>query len=268
MGRVGRSRHHRATAGHKKAKNGLYHARDLDLVFKDVKDKHPPIGQGIDKEDLPGGGQFCCISCSKFFIDQTALDKHMVSKAHKKRSALWSCVVFSCSCDSVKELREEPPSQQVCSIHVGLIEECMSCPILAGNRVCGGPCPSGTIRTQGNPAGRGGNKMKLASSEVSASFYFRWYPRGAAQVTHARQRDTISQRSQLSLWSYLRGCGPPSPRARVHITGGGCEGMGYAVGEWVGWEKTTAEDATKAPSPKPKRNQPRNSPKPQAHDKT
>lgn len=37
MGRNARSRHHRATAGHKSQKRKLYFSRDIDLVFDDVK---------------------------------------------------------------------------------------------------------------------------------------------------------------------------------------------------------------------------------------
>lgn len=38
-------------------------------------------------EDVPGGGQFYCISCSRYFVDAKALALHQKSKAHKRRIA-------------------------------------------------------------------------------------------------------------------------------------------------------------------------------------
>lgn len=36
-------------------------------------------------EDLPGLGQHFCISCSRYFVDQTTLELHRRSKPHKRR---------------------------------------------------------------------------------------------------------------------------------------------------------------------------------------
>uniref|UniRef100_T1L2D0 Zinc finger protein 593 homolog n=1 Tax=Tetranychus urticae TaxID=32264 RepID=T1L2D0_TETUR len=36
-------------------------------------------------DDFPGQGLFPCQACSRHFIDEQALDKHIRSKAHKKR---------------------------------------------------------------------------------------------------------------------------------------------------------------------------------------
>ncbi|VDQ08220.1 unnamed protein product [Trichobilharzia regenti] len=49
-------------------------------------------------EDRPGLGQFFCIFCDKYFIDQETLDLHKKQKPHKRR---------------LKSLNE-PPHTQVC----------------------------------------------------------------------------------------------------------------------------------------------------------
>ena len=36
-------------------------------------------------EDLPGLGQYYCIFCSRYFINQKSLDIHYKTKEHKKR---------------------------------------------------------------------------------------------------------------------------------------------------------------------------------------
>jgi hypothetical protein len=36
-------------------------------------------------EDLPGLGQFHCITCARYFIDQFHLDTHLATKTHGKR---------------------------------------------------------------------------------------------------------------------------------------------------------------------------------------
>ncbi|KAJ4458276.1 putative bud site selection protein 20 [Paratrimastix pyriformis] len=96
MGRVqARSRKHCATSGHKKAKNDLYGARDLDLVYKDVQKGDRALPRGTDKEDIPGGAQWKCLACGRYFVDEPTLQRHMRTKAHKQR---------------VKDLKEAPPT--------------------------------------------------------------------------------------------------------------------------------------------------------------
>lgn len=36
-------------------------------------------------EDLPGEGQYYCISCAKYFVSQEARKAHLKSKVHKRR---------------------------------------------------------------------------------------------------------------------------------------------------------------------------------------
>jgi hypothetical protein len=38
-------------------------------------------------DDLPGGGQHYCISCSKYFVSEGALKDHTKTKPHKRRIA-------------------------------------------------------------------------------------------------------------------------------------------------------------------------------------
>lgn len=36
-------------------------------------------------DDLPGGGQHFCMSCSKYFVSDSALQQHARTKPHKRR---------------------------------------------------------------------------------------------------------------------------------------------------------------------------------------
>lgn len=38
-------------------------------------------------EDTPGGGAHYCISCSRYFVSDDALEKHAKTKPHKRRYA-------------------------------------------------------------------------------------------------------------------------------------------------------------------------------------
>ncbi|KAF5395035.1 Tubulin alpha chain [Paragonimus heterotremus] len=84
------------------------HRRNIDQIYEDVKDENIErrIAEATQPdEDLPGMGQYFCVSCSKHFINQTTLDVHRTSKPHKRR---------------LRALREEPHTQRECvSVHIG-----------------------------------------------------------------------------------------------------------------------------------------------------
>lgn len=61
--------------------------RDLDLVYNDLatpQSIHKLKNQPLD-ENLPGLGQYYCVHCAKYFEEQLALDRHTVTKVHKRR---------------------------------------------------------------------------------------------------------------------------------------------------------------------------------------
>lgn len=63
---------------------------DLDqiqdnLQIEEEKEKNGVGGQYEVNEDLPGNGQFPCIACGRYFIDQAALDAHLVTRVHIRR---------------------------------------------------------------------------------------------------------------------------------------------------------------------------------------
>ena len=65
-------------------------AKDIDQIQDEIKLQMKKLSQqqSIVHEldpDLPGMGQFYCISCARYFTDQFTLDEHKKSKLHKKR---------------------------------------------------------------------------------------------------------------------------------------------------------------------------------------
>lgn len=67
----------------KKTKN---YRKDIDQIFEDNQPDH------IDKfmnqplnENLPGFGQFYCITCARHFVNKTAIQAHLRTKDHKKQ---------------------------------------------------------------------------------------------------------------------------------------------------------------------------------------
>ena len=75
-----------------KAISGTYRLRnrtkDLDQVAEELarvaSEGKASVLPEYD-EDLPGGGQFLCVECSRHFSDGTVLNDHIQSKSHKKR---------------------------------------------------------------------------------------------------------------------------------------------------------------------------------------
>lgn len=61
--------------------------RDLDLIFNDLSspEKIEKLKQQPEDENLPGLGQYYCVQCAKYFLDNTALKGHLRGKVHKRR---------------------------------------------------------------------------------------------------------------------------------------------------------------------------------------
>jgi len=91
----------KANAKKKKYKRGCSTARrgrDLDLIHEDIE-KGAVLFDRDD--DLPGGGQYYCVSCARHFVDQTVLEGHMRSKPHKRRVKVCSIILFELTIHSL-----------------------------------------------------------------------------------------------------------------------------------------------------------------------
>ncbi|MCQ2817654.1 MAG: hypothetical protein MJ252_10350 [archaeon] len=77
------------TAKHKqygKIRRTRNKTKDLDQIVDDLKPDNLIKFQNLEvDEDLPGLGQFYCVFCSKYFLNQKVLDDHNKTKEHKKR---------------------------------------------------------------------------------------------------------------------------------------------------------------------------------------
>ncbi|PJF18441.1 hypothetical protein PSACC_01746 [Paramicrosporidium saccamoebae] len=82
MGIYRRSRTHKARKELSKKNRLRKRTKDLDQIVEDIDTGRRQVE--FD-EDLPGGGQFQCVECSRFFISQEVLDEHNKTKPHKKR---------------------------------------------------------------------------------------------------------------------------------------------------------------------------------------
>ncbi|RIA92048.1 hypothetical protein C1645_86773 [Glomus cerebriforme] len=114
MGRYARSRTHKGIRDQYRKYRTRNYAKDLDQIQEDIKKVKENGGdETILKpqewnEDLPGLGQFYCISCAKYFVDSEALNRHQRGKNHKKR---------------VKLLKETPYTQAEAEAAVGYSTE-------------------------------------------------------------------------------------------------------------------------------------------------
>lgn len=85
----------RKTKLHKSGVRKIFSARHIDQVWEDVRKERGvhdgasgPIGttsKVVLDEDLPAEGQHYCISCSRYFQSETALQDHKKTKPHKRR---------------------------------------------------------------------------------------------------------------------------------------------------------------------------------------
>ncbi|KAJ1363931.1 hypothetical protein KIN20_023897 [Parelaphostrongylus tenuis] len=60
--------------------------KDIDQIHEDMKPSKAAklLNQEVDL-DLPGDGQFYCIECARYFIDEKTMKGHQKSKLHKNR---------------------------------------------------------------------------------------------------------------------------------------------------------------------------------------
>lgn len=96
MGRYRRSRTHKGRKAFSRSCRTRNRARDLDQVHADLLQASSSSlsldvkaeGPESELDEVAGGGRHPCVHCARHFIDQTALDKHVASKLHKKRLRL------------------------------------------------------------------------------------------------------------------------------------------------------------------------------------
>ncbi|VDK41731.1 unnamed protein product [Anisakis simplex] len=80
--------------------------KDMDQIAEDLKPEKAAklLNQEVDY-DLPGDGQYYCIECDRYLVDEATLVKHKKSKPHRQR---------------VKSLKEVPYSQKEAEIAAGM----------------------------------------------------------------------------------------------------------------------------------------------------
>jgi len=81
MGRQ-RPKGHKPNKDKRRAWRTKRRTKDLDQIYDELQG--PPIALPVD-HDLPGKGQFLCVSCSRYFINEETLKSHFKTKVHKKR---------------------------------------------------------------------------------------------------------------------------------------------------------------------------------------
>ncbi|CAH8582874.1 unnamed protein product [Schistosoma bovis] len=101
--------------GRKGVRNARYkvknRTRDIDQISSDLKEENfakRVIEATEPDEDKPGLGQFFCIFCDKYFIDQITLDLHKKQKPHKRR---------------LKSLDEPPHTQEDADLAAGILKD-------------------------------------------------------------------------------------------------------------------------------------------------
>lgn len=89
---MGRTRNHRSRTTknkqYKKSHDTKRRAKDIDQIQEELEKvqqgQTQPISFDFD-DDLPGGGQFFCITCARHFADTSTLEKHNETKPHRRR---------------------------------------------------------------------------------------------------------------------------------------------------------------------------------------
>ncbi|CED84601.1 bud site selection-related protein [Phaffia rhodozyma] len=87
MGRLRRSRTHKAQRDVHRAARTRARTRDLDLIQKhdlDPMNRKKLEAQELD-EDKPGLGQHYCVECARYMETDAALKTHWTTKLHKRR---------------------------------------------------------------------------------------------------------------------------------------------------------------------------------------
>lgn len=90
---------------YQKARKTKHRTKDLDEIVTDLKPENiiKLQHQKLD-ENLPGLGQFYCVFCARYFINNDSLNHHYKGKEHKKQ---------------VKRTQEEPYSIKESKQHGG-----------------------------------------------------------------------------------------------------------------------------------------------------
>lgn len=118
---MGRYRNHRSRSTKIKKYSKAVRTRCRPMDMDQVQDnlaKRAEVAEAVGgeenipkpelDEDLPGLGQFHCITCARYFIDDFHLTTHLASKAHGKR---------------VKQSKEKQYSQTEADFGAGKVKE-------------------------------------------------------------------------------------------------------------------------------------------------
>jgi bud site selection protein 20 len=62
--------------------------RDVDQIYEEIKPEN--VEKTVKEltvydEDRPGLGQFYCLTCARYFMNNSVLEQHGKTKEHKKR---------------------------------------------------------------------------------------------------------------------------------------------------------------------------------------
>lgn len=81
-----RKKYHRGDTHLKRGWRTKRRTKDLDEIEEDLKEENAKqlVNQEVDL-DRPGAGQYYCIHCARYFINDTALQDHFKTKVHKRR---------------------------------------------------------------------------------------------------------------------------------------------------------------------------------------
>ena len=81
-----RKRTHRAIRDIARKYRARRRTKDLDQIETDLQPENQArlLAEAVDP-DLPGGGNYLCVECSRHFIDEATLAAHKTTKLHKKR---------------------------------------------------------------------------------------------------------------------------------------------------------------------------------------
>lgn len=87
MGRPqARNAHTAKNKGKHKILKTKHFSKHPDQVWEGLKNEEANPSQQLPiEESLPGLGQFFCIHCTRYFINQKAKDEHLKTKDHKKK---------------------------------------------------------------------------------------------------------------------------------------------------------------------------------------
>ncbi|XP_073240507.1 zinc finger protein 593-like [Porites lutea] len=86
MGRLRRKRMHKNDKHLKKKYRTKRRTKDLDQIHVDMQPQNTAKlkSQEVDM-DLPGAGQYYCIQCARYFVDDKSLKDHIRSRVHRKK---------------------------------------------------------------------------------------------------------------------------------------------------------------------------------------